>query len=75
MAPAIASSELNSLWQVLVEMFRSGVDIVGRDALTRAIRDEVVASILPKRGHRQRGSSRMRKKRGCYDEDIHPGTD
>jgi len=41
---------------VLVAMFRSGVDIVGRDALTRAIRDEVVASILPKRGHRPRRS-------------------
>ena len=41
---------------LLVEMFRSGVDIVGRDALTRAIRDEVAASVLPKARHRQRGS-------------------
>jgi len=41
---------------LLVEMFRSGVDIVGRDALTRAIRDEVAASVLPKRRHRQRDS-------------------
>jgi hypothetical protein len=41
---------------LLVEMFRSDVDIVGRDALTRAIRDEVAASVFPKSGHRQRGS-------------------
>lgn len=41
---------------LLVKMFRSDVDIVGRDALTRAIRNEVAASVLPKSGHRQRGS-------------------
>jgi anti-anti-sigma regulatory factor len=41
---------------LLVQMFRSGVAIVGRDAMTRAIRDEVAATVLPKSGHRQRGS-------------------
>ena len=41
---------------LLVQMFRSGVAIVGRDAMTRAIRDEVAASVLPKRRRRQRGS-------------------
>ncbi len=42
---------------LLAEMLRAGVKIFGRDALIRAIRDEVAASVLPKKGRRQIGST------------------
>ncbi len=42
---------------LLAEMLRAGVKMFGRDALIRAIRDEVAASVLPKKRRRQRDST------------------